>query len=144
MEEVQKRAERIHEKPKALLYEVGEILGKYPHKEFHESPYTYTMSPGRIFPKSSGNTRFEVQDKGNLIEALAKLQHARDIWKSKPFPVITGERDCQKLHQLVAPLLSGTFHRLSRELIVLSPEGVEELHEALQKQREILKHLLVD
>ncbi|MGB9887947.1 MAG: winged helix-turn-helix domain-containing protein [Moorellales bacterium] len=133
---------RVHERLKECLYEVGEILGKCPQKEFHERPYIYDVI-WRDFPEAPRATHvFEVQDRGNLIEALAKLQHAKDIWGSKPFLIITGEKDRQRLHQLVIPLLSGTFHRLSRELIVLSPEEVEELHDALSKRKEMLKHFL--
>lgn len=76
---------RIHERLKECLYEVGEILGKCPQKEFHERPYIYDVI-WRDFPEAPRATHvFEVQDRGNLIEALAKLQHAKDIWGSKPF-----------------------------------------------------------
>lgn len=85
---------------------------------------------------------FEVQGRGNLIEALAKLQHARDVWRSGLFLVVTGGRDRRRLEQLVAPLLSGTFHRLARSLTVLLPEQVEECHAALTRHRDLLQKLL--
>lgn len=140
--EVREASLRVHERLKNCLYEVGEILGKCPQKEFRERPYVYDVI-WRDFPEAPRATHvFEIQDKGNLIGALAKLQHARDIWGSKPFLIVTGEKDYQKLRQLVAPLLSGTFHRLARELIILSPQDTEELYEILNKQKEILKHFL--
>jgi len=121
---------------------VGEILGKCSQKEFHEGPYIYDVI-WRDFPEAPRASHvFEVQDKGNLIEALAKLQHAKDIWGSKLFLIVTGEKDRRRLRQLVDPLLSGTFHRLRRELTVLGPEDMEELYEVLSKQREIFKQFL--
>lgn len=133
----------LHEKLKDYLWQIGEILKKYPEKERRESPYIYDV----IWREFAGSPRashvFEVQDKGNLIEALAKLQHAREIWGSKLFLIVTGEKDHRRLSQLVGPLLSGTFHRLSQDLIVLSQEDTERLYETLSEEKELLRHLLI-
>ena len=118
------------------------MLRQHPRKEYHEEPYIYDVIWREFAEAPRASHVFEVQDKGNLIEALAKLQHASDIWGSKLFLIVTGEKDRRKLSQLVGPLLSGTFHRLSQDLIVLSPEDTERLYETLREEKELLGHLL--
>lgn len=133
---------RLHEKLANYLCEVGEMLKKYPQKEYRKSPYIYDVIWREFAESPRASHVFEVQDKGDLIQALAKLQHARDIWGSKLFLVVTGEKDRYKLPQLVGSLLKGTFHRLSQDMIVLSQEDTERLYEALNKEKELLRHLL--
>ena len=41
-------------------------------------------------------------------------------------------------------LLSGTFRHLSKSLVLLSPEGIEEFHAAMKKQAGLLKHLIME
>lgn len=133
---------RPHEHLKELLSQVGEILGYYPQTEVHESPYVYDVV-WKTFPQAQRPSFvFEVQDKGNLIEALAKLQHARDTWGSRLFLAVTGDRDRKRIDKLVAPLLAGTFHRLARDLVVLDPEQVQGLYGALNQNRDLIRKLL--
>jgi len=67
-----------HEHLKELLRQDGDILGYYPESEFREPPYIYDVV-WKTFPQAPRPSFvFEVQDKGNLIEALAKQQHAKD------------------------------------------------------------------
>lgn len=133
---------RPHEHLKELLRQVGDILGYYPETEFHEPPYIYDVVWKTFSQSPRPSFVFEVQDKGNLIEALAKLQHAKDIWGSKLFLTITGDRDRKRIEKLVAPLLTGTFHRLARDLILLLPEQIERLHEPLNQNRDLIRKLL--
>ena len=125
-----------------MLQEVGAILGYHSETEYREPPHVYDV----VWKEYPGATRasvvFEVQDRGNLIEALAKLQHARDAWGSRLFLVVTGERDQRRVDQLVAPLLVGTFHRLARDMMVLTSERVQDLHGVLEGNRELLRRLL--
>ena len=131
-----------HEHLKELLRQVGDILGYYPEIEFHESPYIYDVV-WKTFPQAPRpGFVFEVQDKGNLIEALAKLQHAKDTWGSSLFLAVTGERDRKRIEKLVAPLLTGTFHRLARDLVLLSPEQIDRLYEPLNQNRDLIRKLL--
>ena len=133
---------RPHEHIKELLRQVGDILGYYPEKEFHEAPYIYDVV-WKTFPQASRpGFVFEVQDKGNLIEALAKLQHAKDTWGSKLFLTITGDRDRKRIEKLVAPLLTGTFHRLAKDLVLLTPEQLEGLYEPLNQNRDLIRKML--
>lgn len=131
-----------HEHFKELLQQVGDILGYYPEMEFRESPYIYDVV-WKTFPQAPRPSFvFEVQDRGNLIEALAKLQHAKDNWGSRLFLTVTGERDRRRVEKLVGPLLTGTFHRLARDLALLPPEQIERLYEALSQNRDLIRKLL--
>jgi hypothetical protein len=133
---------RPHEHLKELLRQVGDILGYYPETEVHESPYVFDVV-WRTFPQAQRPSFvFEVQDRGNLIEALAKLQHAKDTWGSRLFLTITGDRDRKRIEKLVAPLLTGTFHRLARDLVLLYPEQLERLYEPLNQNRDLIRRLL--
>ena len=135
---------RPHEHLKELLRQVGDILGYYPETEVHESPYIYDVV-WRTFPQAPRpGFVFEVQDKGNLIEALAKLQHAKDTWGSRLFLTVTGDRDRRRIEKLVAPLLTGTFHRLARDLVLLHPEQLEKLYESLDQNRDLIRRLLTE
>ncbi len=133
---------RPHERLKQLLYELGELFGYRTMVEFREPPYIYDvvwqLSPDVPRPVCV----YEVQDKGNLFAALAKLQHARDVWGSHLFLLITDERDRKKAEDLVAPLLRGTFHRLAPHLILLDADQVEELHRVLVANRDVLKKMI--
>jgi hypothetical protein len=133
---------RPHEHLKELLRQVGDILGYYPEIEFHEPPYVYDVVWKTFQQAPRPAFVFEVQDKGNLIEALAKLQHAKDTWGSRLFLAVTGERDRKRIEKLVAPLLTGTFHRLARDLALLSPEQIERLYEPLNQNRDLIRKLL--
>ena len=133
---------RLHKQLQDMLAEVGSILGYQSETEYPEPPYRYDVVWKEYQGVVRANAVFEVQDKGNLIEALAKLQHAKDTWGSRLFLVVTGERDQQRVHQLVGPLLSGTFHRLQPYLTVVTSERVQGLHGALESNRELLSRLL--
>jgi hypothetical protein len=133
---------RPHEHLKELLRQVGDILGYYPETEVHESPYIYDVIWRTFQQASRPSFVFEVQDKGNLIEALAKLQHAKDTWGCRLFLTITGDRDRKRIEKLVAPLLTGTFHRLARDLVLLEPEQLEKLYEPLNQNRDLIRRLL--
>lgn len=133
---------RTHEHLKELLRQVGDILGYYPEIEFHEPPYVYDVV-WKSFPQAPGpRFVFEVQDKGNLIEALAKLEHAKETWGSKLFLTVTGDRDRKRIDKLVTPLLKGTFHRLAKDLVLLPPEQIERLYEPLNQNRDLIRRLL--
>ena len=133
---------RPHERLKELLSQVGDILGYYPQTEVHETPYVYDVVWRTFSQAPRPSFVFEVQDKGNLIEALAKLQHAKDTWGSRLFLTVTGDRDRRRIEKLVAPLLTGTFHRLARDLILLHPEQLERLYEPLNQNRDLIRRLL--
>ena len=136
------REESLHKSLKRRLKEIGEILGRYAKEEHAASPYVYDV----VWKETEGLPRpshvFEVQDKGAVDSALAKLQHARDMWRPKLFLVVTGERDRKKVDMLLKPFLEGTFHGISRDTTVVMGGEVEEMHRALSGHREVMRQFL--
>jgi hypothetical protein len=125
-----------HEELKMKIREIGEILGKYPAVEFHAAPYVYDV----VWKDAEGLPRpshvFEVQDKGSVDLALAKLQHARDMWRPKLFLVVTGESDRNKINLLLRPYLQGAFHGISKDTKVLTGEVIDDLHRPFTEHRD--------
>lgn len=134
--------ESIHESLKRKIKEIGSILGRYAKEEYQAHPYVYDV----VWKVIEGLPRpchvFEVQDKGAVDGALAKLQHARDMWKPKLFLVITGEKDRKKVDMLLRPFLEGTFHEISRDTTVLTSEMIDEIHKALSAHKEVVRQFL--
>jgi len=136
------KEESIHKSLKRKIEEMGRILGKYAKEEYRAPPYVYDV----IWKEVEGLPRpshvFEVQDKGAVDAALAKLQHARDIWRPKLFLVITGEKDRKKVDMLLKPFLEGTFHGISHDTMVITAEVIDEMHKALSTHREAIRQFL--
>jgi len=134
--------ESTHQTLKRKLKEIGGILGKFAKEEYPAQPYIYDV----VWKEVEGLPRpchvFEVQDKGSVDGALAKLQHARDMWKSKLFLVVTGEKDRSKIDMLLKPFLDGTFHGISKDTVVLTAEVINEIYENLDRHREVIKEFL--
>ena len=136
------KEESLHKSLKRKIKEIGGILGKYAKEEYPALPYVYDV----VWKEVEGLPRpchvFEVQDKGAVDGALAKLQHARDIWRPKLFLVVTGEKDRKKVDALLKPFLDGTFHGISKDTIVLTAEVVDEIYKGLDEYREVIRQFL--
>jgi len=134
--------ESVHNILKRKIKEIGIILGKYAKEEYPASPYIYDV----VWKEIEGLPRpchvFEVQDKGSVDGALAKLQHARDIWKPKLFLVVTGEKDRQKVDILLRPYLDGTFHGISKDTVILTNEVINEIYNSLENNKEVIREFL--
>ncbi len=78
----------------------------------------------RRLQKSVPTYVFEVQIGGNLHQALSKLKHAYDLWRSHIY-LVTPENDFGKANQL----LSGTFHEIQQRLRLIDCPQVAELLE---------------
>jgi len=134
--------ESVHKNLKKKIKEIGSILGKYAKEEYPASPYIYDV----VWKEVEGLPRpchvFEVQDKGAVDGALAKLQHARDIWKPKLFLVVTGEKDRKKVDTLLKPFMEGTFHGISKDTIVLTAEIINEIYYSLDNNKETIRQFL--
>jgi hypothetical protein len=83
-----------------------------------------------------------VASKGAVDAALAKLRHARDMWRPRLFLVVTGEKDRKKIDMLLGPFLEGTFHAIRRYTSVLTGEAVDEIYRALDAHRETIRQFL--
>lgn len=136
------KEESLHQSLKQKIKEIGTIIGKYAREEYPSAPYVYDV----VWKEVEGLPRpchvFEVQDKGSVDGALAKLQHARDIWRPKLFLVITGEKDKKKIDMLLKPFLEGTFHGISRDTTVLTGEVIDDMHRALSAHSEVIRQFL--
>jgi hypothetical protein len=134
--------EHTHENLKRKIKEIGEILGRYAREEYTARPYIYDVIWKDIEGLPRPSHVFEVQDKGAVDSALAKLQHARDIWKPNLFLVVTGERDRRKINMLLEPFFEGAFHSLRKDTIVLTAEAINDIHHAFSEHKEVIGHFL--
>jgi len=134
--------ESQHKRLQREIREIGDILGRYTTEEYHTTPYVYDVIWKEIQGLPRPSHVFEVQDKGAVDGALAKLQHARDMWRPKLFLVVTGEKDKKKVDMLLRPFLEGTFHGIGRDTTVTTGDVIDELHKALNAHREVIRQFL--
>jgi hypothetical protein len=137
--------ERTHERLKRLVSELAAGLRKHPQVEVTEGPYRYDVV-WKDDPQAdiSPSHAFEVQDRGSLDSALAKLQHARDRWRCELFLVVVDERDGVRARALVDQRTQGAFHRIRHHLTVLSSEELAQLHADITRHASVLQRLLQD
>jgi len=126
-----------HREAQDLLANIGRMLGKHAEIEYEYYDVIWRDSP--VAPRISHV--FEVQIKGNLYSALAKLKHNYDTQRSKPFLIIAGERDSAKAREALLPLLSGSFHEIGPDTVVLGTGDLQRLYQTLQSASSILKEL---
>lgn len=125
-----------------MLVEIGRILGKYAEKEYQQEYQRYDV----VWKESALSPRlshvFEVQVKGKVESALAKLKHAYDMQRSKPILVISDVRDEKRARQFLQSYLSGSFHEIGEVTTVLGIQEVEHIYQALASVKEVLKEVL--
>lgn len=132
------RPTRSHREIQDMLVEIGQALGRYAEKECQRYDVVWKESP--LAPRLSHV--FEVQVKGKVESALARLKHAYDTQRSKPVLIIADERDHQRARQWLRPYLSGSFHEIGQVTTVWGVEDIERLHRALESIKEMLQELL--
>lgn len=101
--EARQKKESIHAQLGRKLEDIGRILGKYARRELKEGPYAYDVvwKDAEWLPRVTHV--FEIQDKGNVLEALVRLKHAYDNWGARLFLVVTGEKDRARVEKLLIP-----------------------------------------
>jgi len=134
-----------HESVKGWLEEVGELLGYHVVAEY-VSDYRFDVvwwSSERDFKGGRHPAAvFEVQHRGNLVEALARLKHALDRWNINGlYLVVTEEGDVDKARRLVEPQLRGSFHELMDRVRIWTAESVKEVRDALAKYGDEVREL---
>jgi hypothetical protein len=134
-------AQRVisHREIQSMLVEIGQRLGRYAEKEYQR--YDVVWKESELSPRLSHV--FEVQVKGKIESALAKLKHAYDTQRSKPILVISDERDQKRARQFLKPYLSGSFHEIGAVTTVLGVEEVERMYLALDSVKGILQEILL-
>lgn len=123
-----------HKTVQDFLVEIGKNLGYSAETEFEFYDVVWRES-AKIARLSHV---FEVQSKGNIDSAFAKLKRAHDAQRSKTFLILSSERDTNRARQS----LQREFHELSDYLTILSFAEVSRVHQNLKTIAEILPKFL--
>lgn len=125
-----------HTDVQLMLLEIGKILGYHTQAEFEY----YDV----IWRESERNPRishvFEVQHKGNIDSALAKLKKAYDAQRSKPFLILASERDTNRAQRSTDAAHSGAFREINEAIKILSFEQLRLLHRSLKSIENVLPY----
>ena len=118
-----------------MLIIIGECLGFYVEMEFeyYDVIWRETQKSPRI------SHIFEVQSKGNIDSAFAKLKRAYQAQRTKPFLVIASERDLNRARQS----LNREFQEIETVVTVLTFAQVKQVHHNLKNISEIIKEFLL-
>jgi Mrr N-terminal domain len=127
--------ETTHLTIQEMLVEIGESLGFYAEIEFeyYDVIWRETERSQRI------SHVFEVQSKGNIDSAFAKLKRAYQNQRSKPFLVISSERDTNRAGKSLAQ----EFQDVESILTILSFAQVKKVHQNIKNIAEILREFLL-
>ena len=126
-----------HAEVQQMLCEVGRVLGLHAEAEFDY--YDVVWRSGEGSPRLSHV--FEVQHKGNVDAALAKLKRAYDAQRSRPFLVVASERDTNRAQRQLSLARTGPFHEIGSVTTILSFEQLRRLHRSLTSVEDLLSQL---
>ena len=126
-----------HVEVQLMLVEVARVLGYHAEAEFDY--YDVVWREAEDSPRLSHV--FEVQRKGNVDAALAKLKRAYDAQRTRPFLVVDSERDTNRAERQLSLARTGPFHEIGRVTTILSFEQLRRLHRALTSVEDTLAHL---
>jgi len=112
-----------HQTIQKMIVEVGASLGFYAETEFEY--YDVIWRESKSSPRISHV--FEVQSKGNIDSAFAKLKRAFDLQRSKPFLILATERDTRR----AIKSLNHEFREIQAEITILSFVEMRKIHENL-------------
>lgn len=124
-----------HTDVQQMLLDIGRVLGYHAESEFEYYDVVWRAG-GQASPRLSHV--FEVQHKGNIDAALAKLKRAYEAQRSKPFLIITSERDTNRAQKSMSLARTGAFHEIGRVTTILSFEQLRRLHRALTSVEDLL------
>jgi hypothetical protein len=120
-----------------MLLDIGRVLGYHAQSEFDY--YDVVWRASETSPRLSHV--FEVQHKGNIDAAMAKLKRAYEAQRSKPFLIVASERDTNRANKNMSQARTGAFHEIGRATVILSFEQLNRLHRALTSVEDILKDI---
>lgn len=118
-----------------MLVEIADSLGFYAETEFEY--YDVVWREKKAAPRLSHV--FEVQSKGNLDSAFAKLKRAYEAQRTKPFLIISSERDLNRARKS----LSREFQDIEAAIRIFSFAQIKQVHQNLQTVGEIIKEFLL-
>lgn len=116
------------------LLDIGRVLGYHAESEFDY--YDVVWRASESSPRLSHV--FEVQHKGNVDAAMAKLKRAYEAQRSKPFLIVASERDTNRANRSMSQARTGAFHEIGGATVILSFEQLDKLHRALTSVEDIL------
>ncbi|MCU0240203.1 MAG: hypothetical protein MUC29_12245, partial [Pyrinomonadaceae bacterium] len=117
-----------------ILAQIGNSLNYFSELEFEF--YDVVWREKESSPRISHV--FEVQSKGNIDSAFAKLKRAYEAQRSIPFLVVASERDTKRAMQS----LQREFIELQEVITILSFAEVNKIHQNVYSISEILLKLL--
>lgn len=123
-----------------MLLDIGRVLGYHAQMEFEY--YDVVWRTSAASPRLSHV--FEVQHKGNIDAALAKLKRAYETQRSKPFLIVASERDTNRARRSLSQANTGAFHEIGRVTTIFSFEQLHRLHRALASVEDLLAGFLSD
>ena len=123
-----------HGEVQAMLLDIGRVLGYHAESEFEY--YDVIWRTSKMSPRLSHV--FEVQHKGNIDAALAKLKRAYDAQRSRPFLSVDSERDTNRARRSMSVATTGAFHEIGNVTAILSFEQLHRLHSALTSVEDLL------
>ncbi|MDQ3821523.1 MAG: hypothetical protein M3362_28115, partial [Acidobacteriota bacterium] len=126
--------ELTHGDIQRMLLDIARVLGYHGESEFDY--YDVVWREGESSPRLSHV--FEVQHKGNIDAAMAKLKRAYEAQRSRPFLIVASERDTNRANRNMSQARTGAFHEIGRATIILSFEQLNRLHRALTSVEDIL------
>ncbi|MBA2341466.1 MAG: hypothetical protein H0V88_13835 [Pyrinomonadaceae bacterium] len=120
-----------------MLADIGRVLGYHAQLEFEY--YDVIWRKSKTSPRLSHI--FEVQRKGNIDAALAKLKQGYEAQRSKTFLVISNESDTNRARKAMTLGQRGAFHELDNVTTILSFEQLRKLHRHLTSVEDLLIQL---
>ena len=124
-----------HTDVQEMLLEIGFSLGYSAKTEFEF--YDVIWRENEITSRLSHV--FEVQSKGNLDSAFAKLKRAYEAQRSKPFLVVSSERDLNRARKS----LNREFQDINSAVMILTFVQIEQVHQNLKNIAEIIREFLL-
>lgn len=117
-----------------ILIEIGNSLGFYAEMEFeyYDVVWRETAKSPRL------SHIFEVQSKGNLDSAFAKLKRAYQNQRTKPFLILSSEKDLNRARQS----LTREFQDIESAVSILTFVQIKQIHRNLKPIGEILVKFL--
>lgn len=126
-----------HTDVQQMLLDIGRVLGYHAQSEFEYYDVVWRASESSLRLSHV----FEVQHKGNIDAALAKLKRAYEAQRSKPFLILTSERDTIRAQKSLSQSRAGAFHEIGRATTIFSFEQLHRLHRALTSVEDLLAEL---
>jgi len=126
-----------HDEIKEIIYQMGVVQEKFPSKE-HRMDGRRVDVVWRRIAVGVPTWAFEVQLGGNMVEALAKLKHAWDLYNSIPILVTTREQLDQ-----VRQLLGGSFHEIREVIRVVTWRKIRKMYELKLQLRDLKNELRI-